>query len=161
MKVVEEIGAARVLSLPKFSDERGSFIKLFNRDSFLNNFEIRQTNLVENANKGTFRGLHFQSAPYEEAKFFRVVRGAIQVVFFDITAQKGYDYLLDRSETGILIPRGFATGYLVLQDNTTVIYFSDNEYQPEYEKGIHRNDERLECKWLLPITSTSEKDDKW
>ncbi|WP_370089232.1 dTDP-4-dehydrorhamnose 3,5-epimerase family protein [Ekhidna sp.] len=158
MRLIKQIGPAKVLELPVFKDTRGVFTKAFQAVDALHDFEVKQANLVENTSQGIFRGLHFQNSPYQERKFFRVLSGSIQLVFFDLEEEKGYDYVLDQTNHGVLIPRGFATGYLVLEKNTHVLYFSDNEYQSDYESGIRWDDERINCDWRSAISVVSEKD---
>lgn len=153
------------LNLPHFSDDRGSFSKLFNKElAVLKSFEIRQLNFVNNPTKGIFRGLHYQNNEFAESKIFYAVKGSIELVTFCF-AKEHSDYCKTSSfrlvsGTSILVPRGFATGYLVLEDHSQVLYMSDKDYIPAAERGISWKDPIL--KWKFPEELiTSEKDKNW
>jgi dTDP-4-dehydrorhamnose 3,5-epimerase len=170
MKILKEIGAGvLLLEMPAFHDERGSFIKL--ADSHLDEirtYEQRQLNYVVNKNKFTCRGLHYQSGKFAESKIFRVLQGSMQLVLFNVDTgshfyRSSYSQLIDRPEIAVWVPRGFATGYYTLEDSTTVLYSSDNDYHPEAEMGLRWNDPCLKNLSLPPYQTLaiSEKDQTW
>jgi len=156
-----------VVKSPAFYDNRGGFVKLFNKQaSILENYEIKQVNFVQNKEKGIIRGLHYQSGNFAESKFFRVLKGRIQLAFIDLRNNelnhtKAATFILDSPDVGVLIPRGFATGYLTLEDDTDVLYYSDNIYEPSSEKGIRWNDPLFRLQWLNFNPDLSPKDKKW
>ena len=170
MKIIQEIGAGvLLLEMPAFIDERGSFIKL--ADSHLNkirSYDQRQLNYVVNREKFTCRGLHYQPGEFAESKIFRVLQGSIQLVLINVdnTSQfhkSTYSQLIDRPELAVWVPRGFATGYYTLEDLTTVLYSSDNDYHPEAEMGLRWNDPCLKNVSLPPYQALaiSRKDQAW
>ncbi|MBF6650304.1 dTDP-4-dehydrorhamnose 3,5-epimerase family protein [Methylobacter sp. BlB1] len=162
------LGDVRLIQSPLAADDRGCFIKAYNRETEpLADFSICQINLVNNRFRNTLRGLHYQTDIWAESKFFRVLRGGIRVAFIDLRTNSNY-YLksevctLENNGYALLIPRGFATGYLVIEDDTDVLYCSDNYYRPEFESGIRWNDPLFNIDWGLtndPIIS--DKDIKW
>lgn len=155
-----------VIKSPAFSDHRGGFTKLFHRSiPVLKKYQIEQINFVENKHKNILRGLHYQEGSFAESKFFRVLSGKTQLAFVDLrNPQKGVTsetFVLDKPNIGLLIPKGFATGYLTLEANSTVLYYSDNQYQPIAEKGLRWNDPLLQIDWQCQQPELSEKDKQW
>lgn len=155
------------IKLPLFEDERGVFQKLFTQTSpDLKNFKIKQANRVITEKEGILRGLHYQNAEWAEAKLFKVINGKIQLVALCIgKSHRNFglckDFILTKDDNPILIPRDFATGYLVLESHTEVVYFSDNDYEPGAESGIPWNDPSVSIKWRLTNPIISEKDKNW
>ncbi len=167
MKVLKELlGGALLIESPYFEDERGAFVKFFNHDTPLAHYHIAQVNHVQNHQKGILRGLHYQSAPQAESKFFRVVSGSINLVFVDLrpshkSFKKAESVILNQSNTAVLIPEGFATGYEVLETNTNVLYFSNKDYHPDLENGINWQDPMLSHLWHSSKPIVSIKDQNW
>lgn len=156
-----------VIKSPAFYDQRGGFIKLFNQtNKLLKDYDIKQINFVQNKKKGIIRGLHYQRGTFAESKFFRILKGRIQLAFIDLRSndlnhKKATTFILDSPDVGVLIPRGFATGYLTLEDDTDVLYYSDNIYEPSSEKGIRWDDPLFRLQWLNFKPDLSQKDRKW
>ncbi len=155
-----------VIESPAFSDHRGGFTKLFHRSiPTLKKYQIEQINFVENKHKNILRGLHYQEGCFAESKFFRVLSGKVQLAFVDLRdPQKGpiaESFVLDTPNIGLLIPKGFATGYLTIEPNSIVLYYSDNQYQPTAEKGLRWNDPLLKIDWQCRQPKLSEKDKQW
>lgn len=150
-----------------FEDERGVFLKVFNTDNeLLNNYTVRQINHVVTVEKHTLRGLHYQRGESAESKIFKVVQGAVQVAFVDVRPAsdaylQGATVLLDQAKQAIAIPRGFATGYLTLAENTTVLYTADNDYNFQAEAGLLWSDSKLQIDWIQKDPILSEKDKAW
>lgn len=151
-----------------FVDSRGTFLKVF--DSALpemREFRPQQVNHVRTAEKYTLRGLHYQVGDYAEAKLFRILRGSVQLVWVDhrMVNQNSPPscgtIVLDKAESGVLVPRGFATGYLTLEPNSEVLYLSDNTYVPESERGLRWDDPQLALNWLNQHPTISDKDAAW
>lgn len=149
---------------PSFEDDRGAFIKVFKSDDRAP-FSVEQGNLVINKKKGIFRGFHLQKHPFSESKNFNVLKGAIQLGWIDLRSDsaeysKAFSKILTPSEA-IRLPRGLATGYLVLEPNTEVLYFSDNTYSPDHELGIRWDDPLVKIKWEMKPLIVSAKDSSW
>ncbi|MCH2046856.1 MAG: dTDP-4-dehydrorhamnose 3,5-epimerase family protein [Saprospiraceae bacterium] len=157
----------KVLKSPGFQDQRGGFFKLFKGlDTHLDHYSIQQINYVQNKQKGILRGLHYQCAEFAESKFFRVLKGRIQLAFIDLRLDspsylKSATIILEQADIGVLVPRGFATGYLTLEDETDVLYYSDNIYHPDAEGGIRWNDPIFKIQWLSFNPNLSTKDQGW
>jgi dTDP-4-dehydrorhamnose 3,5-epimerase len=141
-----------------FGDERGYFFESFNKEKFkkLTNLDIDF--LQDNeafSNRGVLRGLHFQKGDSAQAKLVRVVKGKVLDVAVDIrpdSATFGEHVSIILSEENkkqLFVPRGFAHGYSVLEDNTVFSYKCDNYYCPNDEGGIIFNDESLHIDWVL------------
>ena len=148
-------GGIKLIGLEPFSDERGIFTELYNKKVF-QNFDIEcdfvQDNLSESINKNTMRGLHFQNPPYEQAKLVKVISGSIYDVFIDLREksenfERCGSYILSEDDGFLLIPKGFAHGFLTLTDNTKVLYKVDNYYNKEHERGIRWNDPFFNINW--------------
>jgi dTDP-4-dehydrorhamnose 3,5-epimerase len=141
-----------------FGDERGYFFESFNKEKFkkLTNLDIEF--LQDNeafSNRGVLRGLHFQKGDSAQAKLVRVVKGEVLDVAVDIRpGSKTYGehvsiILSEKNKKQLFVPRGFAHGYSVLEDNTVFSYKCDNYYCPNHEGGIVFNDEDLNIDWVL------------
>lgn len=163
MKVINTLlSTVQVIQSPAFVDNRGGFVKLFNQqDPLLENYHIKQVNLVQNKQAHILRGLHYQTGEWAEAKFFRVLRGSIQLGFVEVSTGKAATIVLDKADIGVLVPRGFATGYLTLETDSEVLYYSDNVYHPAAEKGILWKDPAFALDWQTDQPDVSEKDAAW
>ena len=152
-----------------FGDERGYFFETFNKEKFqkLTNLEI--VFLQDNeafSNKGILRGLHFQKGEYAQAKLVRVVKGKVLDVVVDLRPESKYFgkhfsiILSGENKKQLFVPRGFAHGYAVLEDNTIFCYKCDNYYNKESEDGVVFNDPELNIDWMLKEEEIvlSEKD---
>lgn len=146
--------------IPKFSDDRGAFNKLFS-NVWLSDYRIKQVNLVT-SHKAVLRGLHYQQGEAAEAKLFTVLNGRIQLAWLDVSTGTCGSEIINAEENAVFIPRGYATGYLVLEENTTVLYYSDNDYTPEAEAGVRWNDPVMAgISWQISNPVVSEKDLNW
>ncbi len=162
----KDFEGVKMVQQKSFVDERGSFLKAFQKKDFLPDYHIEQINFVESVEKHTLRGLHFQFGDHAESKLFRAVKGEIIALFVDLrkasdTFLKGDTFHLKDRNHAILLPRGFATGYLTLESNCEVLYLSDNIYVPGAEGGVRWNDPIISLE--LPVTNPviSDKDIKW
>lgn len=156
-----------IIELSKISDERGSFSRLFCRDSLASlgiDFNIQQINQSINSQKHTFRGMHMQQPPYSEGKIVRCVNGAVQDFMLDLrkgsqTFLKSQHLLLSEEKHEILyIPKGIAHGFLTLNDTTILSYFHDTNYTPGAEFCVRFNDPLIHLELLNPIEHISQKD---
>ena len=131
------------------------------------NFELKQANQNHNLAKGTLRGLHYQLGKWSESKIIYCIHGSLQDVVIDLrpksrTFKKSYSIILDSSlGKGLIIPRGFAHGYLSLEDNTSAFYLSDNFFEPKSECGIRFDDPIIRGVWQEKIQIISKKDESW
>lgn len=162
----KDFEGVKIISQKSFVDERGSFLKAFQKKDFLPEYHVEQINYVQSVEKHTLRGLHFQFGEYAESKLFRAVKGEIIALFADLrkgsdSFLKGDTYHLKERNEAILLPRGFATGYLTLKDDCEVLYLSDNIYEPGTEGGVRWNDPKINLS--LPVTNPviSDKDINW
>ncbi|MDD3474294.1 MAG: dTDP-4-dehydrorhamnose 3,5-epimerase family protein [Candidatus Dojkabacteria bacterium] len=151
----------------KKEDERGFFARTFDQNILFHkfiNFEIKQTSISYNKKKGTLRGMHYQDIPYLEEKLVQCVKGSIYDVVLDIRSySKTYNKwfsteLNDKNNNILYIPISIAHGFQTLEDDTTVLYYMNQEYNPKCSKNISYNDKKYNIKWKLPITSISDKD---
>jgi dTDP-4-dehydrorhamnose 3,5-epimerase len=141
-----------------FGDERGYFLESYNESSFGKlglNYHFVQDN--ESYSKyGTLRGLHFQKGEHAQAKLVRVLAGKVLDVAVDLrkhssTFGKSFAVELNSDKKNMLIvPRGFAHGFVVLSETAIFSYKCDNFYSPENEGGIIFNDKDLAIDWIVP-----------
>lgn len=151
-----------------FGDNRGYFLETFNQNQFQKlglNYNFIQDN--ESFSKyGTLRGLHFQKGEFAQAKLVRVIQGKVRDVVLDIrkgSVTFGKSFSVELSEENkkmLLIPRGFAHGFIVLSETAVFSYKCDNTYNPSQEGGIAYNDPDLKIEWFIPQDKIllSEKD---
>lgn len=158
-----------VIQLSTIGDERGWFMRTFDLELFRQNipnfnFELMQMNQSFNAQKHTWRGFHFQNFPFQETKIVRCIKGSVLDCVLDLrpssnTFLKIYQIELCASNhTMLFIPKGFAHGFLTLEDNSELEYMHDEFYNAEYEGGIKYNDEKLDLKLPYEPKFISEKD---
>lgn len=154
----------------KFDDERGYFLKSFEKKPFKDNgidMEITQTNHSFNFLKGTLRGMHFQESPYAETKIVYCVKGSVFDVAIDLrkdsqTYGKWYGLELSEQNKNILyIPEGFAHGYETLEDSTEVLYFMSGEYSKVHEAGVRWDDPAFGITWPITPVVIADKDKNW
>jgi dTDP-4-dehydrorhamnose 3,5-epimerase len=150
----------KVISSPRFGDHRGFFSETFNASAFAAGgirLNFVQDNHSRSANVGTVRGLHFQSPPYAQDKLVRVPRGRILDVAVDIRKSSptfGRYVAIEISAevwNQVLIPIGFAHGFVTLEPDTEVIYKVSNYYAPDHDCGILWSDPALGIEW--PVTA--------
>ncbi|MDX1630181.1 MAG: dTDP-4-dehydrorhamnose 3,5-epimerase, partial [Fulvivirga sp.] len=118
---------------------------------------------------GVLRGLHFQNPPHSQAKLIRALSGSILDVAVDIRKSSdtyGQHFsmeLSDKNKKQLLIPRGFAHGFVVLSETAEIIYKCDNFYHKEAEGGFVFNDPAFNIDWKIPADDMilSEKDQKY
>lgn len=153
-----------------FKDSRGFFVESYNKNDFSHagiTDEFVQDNHSK-SQKGVLRGLHYQY-PHAQGKLVRVLKGSIYDVAVDIrvgspTFGKHFAVILSEELPAMLfVPTGFAHGFLVLQDNTEVMYKVTDFYYPVGDAGLHWNDPTLSIPWPLDVIGVkspilSEKD---
>ena len=158
---------AYIIDIQKLEDERGFFARTWCQREFEThglNTQLAQCNLSYNKPKGTLRGMHYQEAPFEEAKLVRCSKGAIYDVIIDLRPQSP-TYLehlavtLTADQHNMLyVPEGFAHGFLTLEDDTNVFYQMSEFYAPEHARGVRWDDPAFNVKWPIAAQVISERD---
>ncbi len=150
----------KVICPRKHADERGFFSEVYRsdwRELFSIDGDFMQDNHAFTRDVGVLRGLHYQTPPFAQDKLVRVVRGAIWDVVVDIrrgSATYGCWAGVEVSAENwkqVLVPRGFAHGYVTLEENTEVLYKVSNPYAPDHDYGIAWDDAELGIDWRLPV----------
>ncbi len=158
---------AYVIDIEKKEDNRGFFARTFCADEFTQNglpANFVQANTSFNNKKGTLRGMHFQKSPYEEDKLVRCTKGSIFDVIIDLrTDSKTYKQWLgvelsEENRRALFVPKGFAHGYLTLEDNAEVTYLVTQFYTPNADSGVRFNDPIFAIEWPIKPVVVSEKD---
>jgi dTDP-4-dehydrorhamnose 3,5-epimerase len=139
-------------------DSRGYFVETFRQDK-LEEFLGYKINFCQDneskSSKGVLRGLHYQLYPAAQTKLVRVIQGRVLDVAVDIRKNSptfGQHIAVELSSENkrqLLVPRGFAHGFVVLEDDTVFAYKVDNYYSPENDRGIAFDDESLGINWIL------------
>ena len=147
-----------IIELNIYEDKRGYFTETFRADK-LEEFLGYKINFCQDneskSSKGVLRGLHYQLPPFSQSKLVSIIQGSVLDVAVDI--RKGSptfgEYvaveLSAENKKQLLVPRGFAHAFVVLEDDTIFAYKVDNYYSPEYDRGIAFDDKDLNIDWLL------------
>lgn len=156
-----------VIERQRFGDERGFFSRFFCREElagFGADGSIAQINHTMTQLKGTVRGMHFQSVPYDEAKFVSCLAGAVFDVAVDLRPgsptylQWHGEVLSAENGRSMMIPGGFAHGFQTLAPDCELLYLHDKPYAPDAEGGLNALDPRLAIAWPLPVAQMSARD---
>lgn len=151
-----------------FEDNRGYFFESYSKREFEKNglyYDFVQDNQSKSS-YGTIRGLHFQKGEFAQTKLVRVLEGRVLDVAVDIRFKSptfgkyiGVE-LSAQNNKQLLIPRGFAHGFVVLSETAIFSYKCDNFYNKESEGGIIFNDKILNINWAIDLNKAllSEKD---
>lgn len=162
-----ELPGAIVIDLDRHDDERGGFARTYCAREFAEHGidpTIAQSSLSWNNVRGTLRGMHYQTAPHQEAKTVRVVSGAIFDVLVDVrpgSATFGSWFGVELSaENGraLHIPAGCAHGFLTLQDASVVHYSISAFYEPSAGKGFRWNDPSVGIAWPFEPILINDRD---
>ncbi len=157
-----------ILVKPKvFGDNRGFFMESYKKSDFVNggiDVDFVQDNHSKSSAK-VLRGLHYQEAPYGQAKLVRCSRGRIYDVAVDIRPESetfGQYVKVELSEENkqmLFIPDGFAHGFVVLSDEAELLYKTSGEYAPHADRGLIWNDKDINIDWEIDFQPIlSEKD---
>jgi dTDP-4-dehydrorhamnose 3,5-epimerase len=158
---------AFVLELEKREDDRGFFARSWCRNEFEAhnlNAAIVQCNVSFNRFKGTLRGMHYQAAPFAEAKLVRCTAGALYDVIIDLrrdspTYKQHLGEVLSAANYKILyVPEGFAHGFQTLEDNTEIFYQMSQFYSPEHARGVRYNDPAFGIQWMIGEPVMTDRD---
>lgn len=161
------IPGAYLIELEKRIDDRGFFARVFcEREFAAHGLSGRfvQVNSSLSTSAGTLRGMHYQLAPKAESKLIRCVRGSLFDVILDLrvgspTYGESFGVELSaQNRTMLYVPKGFAHGFVALQEQTEALYLVDEFYDPACERCIRWNDPRFGIAWPIQPVVISEKD---
>ncbi|MCB0805043.1 MAG: dTDP-4-dehydrorhamnose 3,5-epimerase family protein [Bacteroidales bacterium] len=158
---------AFLIKLSPFEDERGYFVRMYCKKEFKEigfNKEFVQVNHSLNKFRHTFRGFHYQIPPFSETKLIRCMSGKVRDYIIDIRKNSptflqhfAIDLSADKAEM-ILVPEGFAHGYITLEDNSGLVYFHTEFYKPGFEGGLRHNDPELKINLPFNPKIISDRD---
>ena len=151
-----KLAGAFVIELERREDQRGFFARIFCQQEFEAHglkTQVVQCNVSFNKRKGTLRGMHYQAAPFAEAKLVRCTSGSIYDVIIDLRPAsatfKQYFAVELSAENGrmLYIPEDFAHGFQTLRDDTEVSYHMAERYSAEHARGVRWNDPAFGIEW--------------
>lgn len=152
-----------------FEDSRGYFFESFNQQKFHQltglNIAFVQDNQSKSS-KGVLRGMHYQAGEFAQAKLVRVLQGSVIDAVVDMRENSpsyGKSFSIELTATNhlqLFVPRGFAHGFVVKEDETVFFYKCDNYYHKQSEAGLIYNDETVKIDWQFNIDDVllSDKD---
>lgn len=150
-----------------FGDARGWFSETYNKNIFIQNgvtIDFIQDNHSYSIHKGVIRGLHFQNNPFAQTKLVRCTKGKIWDVAVDLRKSSptylkwfGIELSSDNHKM-LLIPKGFAHGFITLEDDTEVQYKVDNNYDKNSDRSIKYDDPMIGIEWPAMDIVLSDKD---
>lgn len=156
-----------MVRLERHADERGSFARAYCEREFAEHgipTRFPQCNLSSNRARFTLRGMHYNAAPFGEAKLVRCVRGAVYDVIVDLRNGSptqldwfGIDLTADGGEA-LFVPSGFAHGFVTLCDETDVFYHMGGFFQPDAARGFRWDDPAIGIDWPVVPAVVSERD---
>jgi len=151
-KSIKDFLGIRLIPRKKFSSELGSFSVTYESKITASNlFYQDSVSILENSN--TLKGMHFQSGKYSQAKLVTVLQGGLIDYFVDLRQESptytdyGFVSLDDHNNNMLLLPEGFAHGYITTEKQTIVSYKLDSPYSPENEMTLLWNDPTIDIKW--------------
>jgi dTDP-4-dehydrorhamnose 3,5-epimerase len=162
-----ELKGAFVIELEKLEDERGFFARSFCVDEFNKhglNTRVVQCNVSFNKHMGTLRGMHYQTAPFEEAKLVRCTKGSIYDVIIDLrsgseTFKRHFGIVLTAKDGNMLyVPEGFAHGFQTLEPDSEIFYQMSQVYSPEHARGVRWNDPAFAIEWPAAERIMTDRD---
>lgn len=159
MKFIQtDIPEVFIIEPDVFGDARGYFVETFRQDKLEDYLGFKVAFIQDNESKsnyGVLRGLHYQLAPASQTKLVRVIKGRVLDVAVDIRKGSptfGKHVAIELSEQNkrqMFIPRGFAHGFVVLENETIFAYKVDNYYSPENDRGLAFDDASLNIDWIV------------
>ena len=158
-----------IITPTRFGDARGFFSETWNRAQLAEHgiaLDFVQDNQSLSARKGTLRGLHFQTPPHAQAKLVRCGRGALLDVAVDIRrgsptyGQWVAEELSAQNGQQLLVPVGFAHGFVTLEDDTEILYKCTDYYAPDCDRALQFDDPEIAVNWGIARDAAvlSEKD---
>ena len=166
---IEDTGllGVKVITPNRFGDDRGHFSETWNKHLLTENgieIDFKQDNQSVSVLVGTLRGLHFQAPPRAQDKLVRVITGSIFDVAVDIRRGSptfgqwvGVELTAENGKQ-LLVPVGFAHGFVTREPNTTVVYKCSDTYAPEAEGSMHFADPDLNINWGFPMDAVTISD---
>jgi dTDP-4-dehydrorhamnose 3,5-epimerase len=163
-----QLAGLQVITRQPIVDARGWFERAYCADTFAElgiAKTISQINRSFTAQKGSIRGMHFQTAPFAETKFVSCLRGEVFDVAVDLRAgsptflQWHGEILSATNQRSLLIPEGFAHGFQTLSTDCEMLYLHTQKFDPASASGINPLDPRLAIRWPLLITEMTEMSD--
>ena len=171
MNIIETpLQGAYLIEIDKIGDERGFFGRSWCKKEMQEaglTADIAQINTSLSRQKGTLRGLHFQLAPFQESKMIRCTKGAIFDMIVDIrpdspTFLQWYGVeLTESNHKALYSPEGFAQGFITLQDDTEITYFTNEFYAPGLDRGVRYDDPQIGIELPIVPVVVSDKDSVW
>jgi dTDP-4-dehydrorhamnose 3,5-epimerase len=155
------------IHLDPLADERGFFARSWCQKEFETrglNSRLVQCNVSFNLRQATLRGLHYQAAPFAEAKVVRCTSGAIYDVAVDLRPEspaylQWWGVTLTAANRDMLyVPEGCAHGFVTLQDNSEVFYQMSESYEPASARGVRWDDPAFKIAWPLLPRVISDRD---
>jgi len=162
---LQAFNAIKLVSRNISFDNRGTFRRVF--DSQENEFVPRQISFSKNINPLTLRGMHFLDESQQEFKIVECVSGSLFDVLVDcrVSSENYLNYtsikLSEDSGFAVLIPPGFAHGYITQEPNTSLVYQMSAEYDVLHEKGLRWDDPSVRIDWPFQPSFISDKDSAW
>ncbi len=161
---------AFVIEPERREDERGYFARIYCEEEFGSHGlpgRMVQSSMSFTRKANTLRGMHYQLEPYAEDKLVRCTRGAIWDAIVDIRPQSptfcewlGIE-LTEENGRMLLVPKGFAHGFVTLTDDVAIAYQMSTAYAPEAARGARHDDPAFGIQWPVPVADMSEKDRSW
>ncbi|MDO9028023.1 MAG: dTDP-4-dehydrorhamnose 3,5-epimerase [Candidatus Roizmanbacteria bacterium] len=165
-----KLKGAFIIDIEPREDERGFFARSWCEDEFKRhglNPRLAQCNISFNKQRGTLRGMHYQAAPFPEAKLVRCTMGAIYDVIIDLRAgsptfKQWFSVELSaENRRALYIPEDFAHGFQTLTDNTEVFYQMTEFYHPECARGVRWDDPVFGVVWPTESQIISRQDSEF
>lgn len=164
------LSGAYVIEVAKIADDRGFFGRAWcSQEMERVGLEprIAQINVSLSRKRGTLRGLHFQIEPFAECKMIRCTRGAIFDVIVDLRPESptfkgwfGIELTAD-NYLSLYSPRGFAQGFLTLEENSEIVYSTSQSYAPGKDRGVRYDDPQFGIRLPIDPVVISDKDRSW
>jgi dTDP-4-dehydrorhamnose 3,5-epimerase len=161
------LAGAYLIEPEPVSDERGFFARTWCRNEFAVkelNPNLVQCNISFNNASGTLRGMHYQKAPYAEAKLVRCTQGAVYDVIVDLRSDSstftqwfGVE-LAAENRKALYVPEGFAHGFITLKNNSEVLYQMSEFFHADFAAGVRWNDPVFSIQWPICAQVISERD---
>jgi len=168
MRFVETaVAGALVIEPERHEDDRGFFARTWDASVFAQrglNPAFVQSSVSYNRRRGTLRGLHYQAAPFEEAKLVRCTAGAVFDVSVDLrpsseTFRQWFGIELSaENRLALYVPEGCAHGFLTLRDDSEVLYQISEFWVPEAGRGLRWNDPAFRIEWPGEVVLIHERD---
>ncbi len=165
-----KLKGAFIVDVEAHQDLRGFFARSWCEDEFNErglNSRLVQCNISFNKKRGTLRGMHYQVAPFAEAKLVRCTLGVIYDVIIDLRPDSSSFMqwvsveLSGDNHKAVFVPIGFAHGFQTLCDNSEVLYQMSEFYHPECARGVRWNDPAFKIVWPVENPIISDRDNEF